>query len=67
MGVFNCGYAERSLSSSKDFTFYFGKEPCDNNTISEVTVFMKPIDESNTFYPGCAFFNPASDNVIEVN
>ena len=65
MGVFNCGYAERSLSSSTDFVFKFGKEPCDNANVG-VTAFMVPT-VNNDSYPSCAFFDPATDTVIEVN
>ena len=67
MSIFSCGYIEKSLGFDEKFDFYFGAP--NNNTcggaINVTTVFMKPKEE-NSLYPSCAYFNPNTDKVIEV-
>lgn len=66
MGVFNCGYAERSLSSSADFVFSFGNNPC-GAVLTDITVFMVPTQEAgHDTYPACTYYNPRTDMAIEV-
>jgi len=67
--VFACGYAERSLGLNNHFNFYFGcpsQYSCGN--YDSLTVFMKPKPEnaSNSNFPSCAYFDPETDKVVEV-
>ena len=69
MGVFNCGYAESSLSGfdSNVFAFFFDKNPCNSNTNDVVTVYMVPDEGFTGDAPGCVYFDPESDALVEVN
>ena len=67
MSIFSCGYIERSLGFDDKFDFYFGSpnhSSC-GGAISTTTTFMKPKTE-NDLYPSCAYFNPSTDKVEEV-
>ena len=68
MSIFNCGYLERSLGFDENFDFYFGvpsNGSC-GGSINTFSVFMKPKEQNVEGYPSCAFFNPNTDNVVEV-
>ena len=65
--IFSCGYIEKSLGFNNNFDFYFGS-PNDSScggAINTTTVFMKP-KTADSLYPSCAYFNPSTDKVVEV-
>lgn len=65
--IFICGDVEKSLGIDNNFNFYFGSpnhSSCGGG-INTATVFMKP-KTANSVYPSCAYFNPGTDKVEEV-
>ncbi len=66
--IFTCGYIEKSLGFDEKFNFYFGipsNSACGGN-LDTLSVFMKPKEQNVEGYPSCAFFNPNTDTVVEV-